>query len=340
MSSSRPGSETVNCQGIWNDKLQPAWDSRYCTNINVEMAYWPAEVCNLGECLEPLVGMIKDSYVTGTHTARLHYGARGWVHHFNSDLWRMTGPFGGGHFGTWATAGPWRCQHLWEHYLFTGDKDFLREIYPIMRDSSLFFVDTLQEHPNGRWLVTCPSNSPENWYKIGDNPKQWDRDLFDERLISTICAATTIDMQLLRHLFANCIEASKILGVDEQFSEQLARMRKRLVPNQIGQYGQLQKWMDDWDYPTDQHRHFSHVWGMYPGSEISVRKTPRLTKAVKKSLQMRGEGGIGFGMAFQMCMWARMCEPETAQRLFKNLIQQNTLSNLFNTDFRGALSVI
>lgn len=330
MSSSRPGSEPVNCQGIWNDKLQPAWDSRYCTNINVEMAYWPAEVCNLGECLEPLVGMIKDWYVTGTHTAKLHYGARGWVHHFNSDLWRMTAPFGGGYFGTWATAGPWCCQHLWEHYLFTGDKDFLREVYPIMKGSAMFFVDTLQEHPNGDWLVTCPSNSPENWYKIGDNPKGWDPKMFEKGLISTICAAPTIDMQLLRHLFANCIEASKILGVDEQFSKQLAQMRKRLVPNQIGQYGQLQEWMDDWDYPTDQHRHFSHVWGMYPGNEISVRKTPELAKAVKKSLQMRGEGGVGFGMAWQTCIWARMYEAETAQRLFNNLIHQNTFSNLFN----------
>lgn len=154
--------------------------------------------------------------------------------------------------------------------------------------------------------------------------------MFEKGLISTICAAPTIDMQLLRHLFANCIEASKILGVDEQFSKQLAQMRKRLVPNQIGQYGQLQEWMDDWDYPTDQHRHFSHVWGMYPGNEISVRKTPELAKAVKKSLQMRGEGGVGFGMAWQTCIWARMYEAETAQRLFNNLIHQNTFSNLFN----------
>ena len=328
--SSRSGTQPANLQGIWNESLNPSWDCKYTTNINVEMNYWPAEVCNLGECLELFVAMVEDWAVTGRYTAKHHYGARGWVQHFNSDIWRITAPMGGGYFGTWHGAGPWCCWHLWEHYLFTEDKQFLQRIYPIMKGAALFFIDTLQEHPKYRWLVTCPSNSPENWYKVGDNPRGWDPRKFERGEMTTICAGPTMDMQLLRHLFDSCIEASKILNVDQEFRKQLQNTRGRLAPNQIGRLGQLQEWLDDWDDPEDDHRHFSHLWGMYPGKEISVRKTPEFAKAVRKSLVMRGEGGTGFGHAWQMCLWARMYEGDTALRLFRNLVTQNTCPNLFS----------
>jgi alpha-L-fucosidase 2 len=330
ISSSRQGCEPANLQGIWNESLNPSWDCKYTTNINVEMNYWPADVSNLGECLEPLVAMVEDWAQTGSYTARHHYGARGWVQHFNSDIWRVTAPMGGGYFGAWHGAGPWCCWHLWEHYLFSEDKQYLQRIYPIMKGAALFFTDTLQEHPKHKWLVTCPSNSPENWYKVGDNPRQWDRKKFDRGEMTTICAGPTMDMQLLRHLFDSCIEASKILNVDQKFRKQLQKTKERLAPNQIGRLGQLQEWLDDWDYPEDDHRHFSHLWGMYPGREISTRETPKLAKAVRKSLVMRGEGGTGFGMTWQMCLWARMYEGETALRLFGNLVRQNTCANLFS----------
>jgi len=330
ISSSRPGCQPANLQGIWNESLNPSWDCKYTTNINVEMNYWPTEVCNLSECLEPFLAMVEDWAQTGSYTARHHYGARGWVQHFNSDIWRVTAPMGGGYFGAWHGAGPWCCWNLWEQYLFTQDKQYLRRIYPIMKGSALFFIDTLQEHPKYKWLVTCPSNSPENWYKVGDNPRKWDRKKFDNGEMTTICAGPTMDMQLLRHLFDSCIEASKILNKDHRFRKQLQNTKERLAPNQIGRLGQLQEWLDDWDYPEDDHRHFSHLWGMYPGKEISARSTPELAKAVRKSLVMRGEGGTGFGMTWQMCLWARMYEGDTAYRLFRNLVAQNTCTNLFS----------
>lgn len=330
ISSSRPGSQPANPQGIWNDSLNPAWGCHYTANINVEMNYWPTEVCNLSECLEPLSGIIKDWSETGAHNARIHYGARGWVQNYTSDIWRVTSPIGMGYFTTWNTAGVWCCSHLWEHYLFHEDKQFLRRVYPLMKGATQFFLDTLQEHPKYKWLVTCPSNSPENWYKVGANPKGWDGELFKKGLITTICAGPTIDMQLLRYLFDSCIKAAEILGLDQEFREEVRQARQRLAPNQIGRLGQLQEWLDDWDDPADQHRHFSHMWGMYPGNEISIQKTPELAKAARKSLVMRGEGGTGFGMTWQMCLWARMFEGDIAHRLFRNLIRQNTHPNLFS----------
>jgi len=330
ISSSRPGSQPANLQGIWNESLTPSWDCKYTTNINAEMNYWPTEVCNLSECLEPFVAMVEDWAETGSYTAQHHYGARGWVQHFNSDIWRVTAPMGGGYFGTWHCGGAWCCWNLWEHYLFTGDKLYLRRIYPVIKGAAQFFLDTLQEHPRRKWLVTCPSNSPENWYKVGDNPRRWDPKKFERGEMTTICAGPTMDMQILRHLFDSCITASEILSVDEEFRRQLQETRRRLAPNQIGRHGQLQEWLEDWDDPEDKHRHFSHLWGMYPGKEISIHETPELARAVRKSLVMRGEGGTGFGMTWQMCLWARMYEGDTAYRLFKNSVAQNTCPNLFS----------
>jgi len=328
--SSRPGTQPANLQGIWNENPRPSWDCKYTTNINVEMNYWPIEVGNLSECFEPFVAMLQDWSETGAHNAKIHYGARGWVQHFNSDIWRITSPMGDGYFGTWASAGAWCSSHLWEHYLFHQDKQFLQRVYPIMKGAAQFFLDTLVEHPQHKWLVTCPSASPENWYKVGLNPRKWDPARFEDGSQTTICAGPTMDMQLLRYLFDSCIKASEILGRDEQFRAQLRQTRRRLAPNQIGRLGQLQEWLEDWDDPTDTHRHFSHLWGMYPGNEISIRTTPKLANAVRQSLIFRGEKGTGFGHTWQMCLWARMYEADTAHRLFRNLISDNTCLNLFS----------
>ena len=333
ISSSRPGTQPANLQGIWNEDMNPSWDCKYTTNVNVEMNYWPTEVCNLGECQEPLVRMVEDWSESGSTTARLHYGARGWVQHFNSDIWRVTAPMGEGYFGAWHGAGAWICSHLWEHWLYTGDLDFLLRVHPLMMGAARFYLDTLVEHPEHPWLVTCPSNSPENWYNVGDNPRKWDRAMFDRREMSTICAGPTCDNQMLRRLFDACVEACRVLGVDDLQVEEMRQARDRLPPNQIGQHGQLQEWLEDRDDPENEHRHFTHLWGMYPGTEISLERTPELAAAVKQSLLHRGEEGTGFGLAWQMCLWARMYDAEKALRLLERLVAGNTHPNLFSNCF-------
>ncbi len=317
ITSSRPGTQPANLQGIWNESSVPSWDGKYTTNINCEMNYWPAEVCNLTECAEPLFTMIMELSQTGRKTARDFFGVEGWLLGFNTDIWRNTSPIGGGTFGSWSTGGAWLCTHLWEHYLFTEDKEFLQKAYPVMKGSAEFFLNTLVEHPKHKWLVTCPSNSPENDFRRGDRSDR-------------ICAGPTMDMQILRYLFDSCAKASEVLGKDRNFRKQVLEAKSRLAPNQVGQYGQLQEWLDDLDNPKDRHRHFSHLWGMYPGIEISVERTPGLAKAVEKSLEFRGRGGTGFGMTWQMCLWARNYKPEIAHIMFQNLIRRNTYPNLFS----------
>jgi len=319
-SSSRPGTQPPNLQGIWNDSMNPAWGGKYTTNINLEMNYWPVEVANLSECFEPLHRMIGELAETGARTARLHYGARGWVHHFNTDIWRPTAPMGWlGYFGTWHTGGAWFATHLWEHYLYSGDREFLVQAYPLMKGAAQFFLDTLVEHPERKWLVTCPSHSPENWYKAEGNPRDWDREMFSRGEITTICAGATMDMQILSYLFDACAEAAGILGVDSGFRGELENARKRLAPMQIGRHGQLQEWLDDWDDPEDTHRHVSHLWGLYPGNLISLDSTPELAAAAKTSLLHRGDGGTGWAMAWKLNLWARLREPKHVQDILKNL---------------------
>jgi len=323
ISSSRPGCQPANLQGIWNGSMHPSWDCKYTTNINLEMNYWPAEVANLSECHAPLLAMIPELAAQGAYTARLTHGARkGWVLGHNTDLWRATGPINGPYWGSWPCGGAWLCTHLWEHYLFTEDEEFLREAYPTMKGSAEFFLETLQVHPKYKWLVTCPSSSPENCPR--NAPKT------AEGQTASICAGPTMDMQILRYLFNSCARASEILDVDKDFREQVIEASKRLATNQIGQYGQLQEWLEDLDSPEDHHRHFSHLWGMYPGTEISLDRTPDLARAVAKSLEMRGEGGTGFGMTWQMCLWARMRNGDKAHRLLKNEVRVNTCINLFS----------
>jgi alpha-L-fucosidase 2 len=313
ISCSRPGGQPANLQGLWNESMTPPWESKYTININTEMNYWPAEAANLGECVEPLQAMIADLSETGARTAQEMYGARGWVVHHNTDLWRASAPIDGS-WGLWPTGGAWLCQTLWEHYLFSDDKNYLKQIYPLLKGSAQFFLDTLVEDPNTHWLVTNPSMSPEHLYR--DNV--------------TVCAGPTMDLEILRDLFAECITASKTLGTDKEFRAQVAAARARLAPLQIGQAGQLQEWQTDWDLqaPDIHHRHVSHLYGLYPSAQIDVNTTPALATAVKKSLEIRGDEATGWGMGWRLNLWARLHDAEHAYKILTLLLNPVTGQNV------------
>jgi len=311
IASSRPGTQPANLQGIWNDNLTPAWGSKWTTNINTEMNYWPAEVTNLSECHEPLFDMLDDLVVSGRRTAKIHYGCRGWVLHHNTDLWRATTPVNHANHGIWPTGGAWLCRHLWEHYQFTGDSKFLADrAYPVMKEATLFFVDFLIEDPQTRWLISTPSNSPEQ---------------------GGLVAGPAMDHQIIRDLFSNCIEAAKILGLDEGFRRRLAELRGRLAPNQVGRYGQLQEWLQDKDDPKNRHRHVSHLFALHPGYEITPAKTPDLAEACRVTLAHRGDGGTGWSKAWKVNFWARLEDGDHAYKMLSELITHSTLPNMFDT---------
>ena len=302
IASSRPGSQPANLQGVWNHRLDPPWDSKYTDNINTEMNYWPAELANLPECHEPLFALLADCAETGARTARTFYDCPGWVLHHNTDLWRGTAPINASNHGIWPTGGAWLCQHLWFHYAFTGDEQFLRDrAYPIMKKAAEFFVHFLVDDPvNGQgWLVSGPSNSPER---------------------GGLVMGPTMDHQIIRGLFGNCIEASRILGVDEDFRNKLIEMRSRVAPNQVGAEGQLKEWLYK-EAPKDTHRHVSHLWGLHPGDEITRRGTPDIWKAAMKSLEFRGDGGTGWSMAWKINFWARFEDGDHAYRMVANLLR-------------------
>ena len=261
--SSRPGTEPANLQGIWNDNMNPAWDSKYTTNINTEMNYWPVESGNLSECAEPLVRMIKELTDQGSQVAHEHYGARGWVFHQNTDIWRVAAPMDGPTWGTFTVGGAWLCTHIWEHYQYTMDNNFLKETYPLIEGSVQFFMDFLVPHPNGKWLVTNPSTSPENFPDGGGNKPYFDEVTAGFREGTTICAGSSIDMQILYDLFGYYIEAAKVLGKDDAFIQLVKTAREKLVPPQIGKDGSLQEWADDWKSLEKNQRHFSHMYGLY-----------------------------------------------------------------------------
>jgi alpha-L-fucosidase 2 len=286
IASSRPGAQPANLQGVWNDRLDPPWGSKYTTNINAEMNYWPAEVTNLSECHQPLFDLISDCVESGRKTARAHYNARGWVLHHNTDLWRGTAPINAANHGIWPTGGAWLSQHLWQHYESTGDGEFLKDAYTVMKEASLFFVDYLSHDANMGWWISGPSNSPEQ---------------------GGLVMGPAMDHQIIRELLANTAEAASILGVDEGFAAQLDEVRRQIAPNQIGRHGQLQEWLADIDDPQNQHRHLSHLWGVYPGREITP-DTPELFSAAKQSLLFRGDGGPGWSMSWKMCCWARLLD--------------------------------
>ncbi len=309
---SRPGSQPANLQGIWNDSLSPPWESKYTVNINTEMNYWPAEVCNLGECHAALFDALDEVVESGRRTAKVHYNARGWVLHHNFDLWRGTAPINNSNHGIWPVGGAWLCQHLWWHYQYGLDKTFLRDrAYPILRDASLFFVDTLVEDPRSdkHWLVSGPSNSPEQ---------------------GGLVMGPTMDHQIIRSLLGWTIEAGEILDVDADLRKELADVRSRIAPNQIGSQGQLQEWLEDVDSPENHHRHFSHMWGVFPGGEIDPETTPDLAAAALKSIQWRGDGPIGWSRAWQVHLFARLGDSETAHDRLVKLIARNSAVNLMD----------
>ena len=310
IASSRPGTQPANLQGIWNDQLQPPWESKWTVNINTEMNYWPVEVTNLSECHEPLFDMLADVAVTGRKTAEAHYGARGWVLHHNTDLWRGTAPINASDHGIWVTGGAWLCQDLWEHYRFTGDKEFLaKRAYPILKGAATFFVDFLVKDPKTGRLISGPSNSPEQ---------------------GGLVMGPTMDHQIIRNLFADTAEAARVLGVDRDFAARLDEMRKAIAPNQIGKHGQLQEWLEDKDDPRNDHRHLSHLWGVYPGSEITPRATPDLFAAARQSLIFRGDGGTGWSKAWKICLWARFLDGDHSRKMLIEALAGNTFPNLFD----------
>jgi len=296
---SRDGGQPANLQGVWNDQLKPPWDSKMTCNINTEMNYWPAEVANLAECHEPLFAALEDLMISGQRTARNHYGARGWVVHHNFDLWRGSAPINASNHGIWVTGGAWMCQHLWWHYEFSGDCQFLKRAYPLLRGAALFFADFLIEDSRNdkRWLISGPSNSPEQ---------------------GGLVMGPTMDHQIIRDLFSNVIEASRILGVDAKLREQLTTLRARIAPDQIGKHGQLQEWLEDKDDPKNTHRHVSHLWGVFPGSEINWQTT-NFFNAARQSLIYRGDEATGWSMGWKINLWARFLDGDHAYVILRNL---------------------
>jgi alpha-L-fucosidase 2 len=307
ISSSRPGTQPANLQGIWNDQLAPAWDSKWTVNINTEMNYWPAEIANLAECQEPLYGMIADCAETGKSVAKEHYNASGWVLHHNTDIWRGAAPINHSNHGIWVTGGAWLSRHLWEHYQFSQDKQFLaQKAYPLMRGAAEFFTQFLIKDPKTGYLISTPSNSPEN---------------------GGLVAGPTMDHQIIRALFSSCIEASEILKTDQEFAQKLKEMLPQIAPNKIGQHGQLQEWMDDLDDPANKHRHVSHLWAVYPGNEINWQQTPDLMKAARQSLIYRGDDGTGWSLAWKINFWARFLDGNHAYDMVKLLFRPVQIEN-------------
>jgi alpha-L-fucosidase 2 len=318
ISSSRPGGQPANLQGLWNYHMEPPWGSKYTININTEMNYWPAETTNLAECHEPLFRLIDDLSETGSHTAKIHYGARGWVAHHNTDLWRASAPIDGPTWGMWPVGGAWLSLHLWQHYLFQPDRAFLVKAYPVMRGAAQFFLDTMVPEPKHGYLVNNPSLSPENGHPYG----------------ASVTAGPTMDGQILRDLFAACIRAAEILGIDQETRDRFAATRARLPPNQIGSQGQLQEWLEDWDQaaPETHHRHVSHLFGLFPSWQISLRETPELAAAARRSLEIRGDDATGWGLAWRFALWARLHDGEHAYKLLAALLQpEHTYPNLFDS---------
>ncbi len=304
ISSSQPDNmNPANLQGIWNDKMFPSWDSKYTTNINLEMNYWPSEVCNLTELNGPLFRLIREISVTGRETARDMYGVSGWVLHHNTDQWRITGPVDHAQTGLWPTGSAWLCRHLWEHYLYTGDKEFLRQYYPIMLDAARFYTQTLVKHPTKGYLVVCPGESPEHGGK--GRPTSLD-------------AGVTMDNQIVTELYTNVLAGAQALGARETILDTIQAQLKLLPPMQIGKWGQLQEWLDDLDDPKDNHRHFSHLFGLYPSNQISPFRTPDLWNAARKSLEARGDVSTGWSMGWKVCSWARLLDGEHAYKLIKD----------------------
>ena len=297
--SSQPGGQPANLQGIWCNSMYPAWDSKYTININTEMNYWPAEVTNLSETHQPLFQMLKELSESGQKTAKTLYGAEGWVAHHNTDIWRVTSPIDFAAAGMWPTGGAWLVQHLWEHYLFTGDKEFLEEIYPILKGSADYFMTALVEHPKSGWMVVSPSVSPEH---------------------GPISAGCTMDNHIVFDVLTRTAMAGEILGKDKAYGEQLLAMVDKLPPMQIGKYSQLQEWLEDKDDPKSEHRHVSHLYGLYPGNQITPSISPELFEAARNSLLYRGDMATGWSIGWKINLWARLLDGNHAYKIIKNML--------------------
>lgn len=324
ISSSQPGGQPANLQGIWNHRINPPWDSKYTININAEMNYWPAEKTNLAELHEPFLGLIKDLSVTGRQTAKDMYGARGWMAHHNTDIWRATGAIDGAFWGMWTGGGGWLSQHLWEHYLYSGDKSYLESVYGAIKGAALFYADFLIEHPQKKWLVLSPGSSPENAPESHGG--------------SSMDAGTTMDNQIVYDTFSSAIRAAETLGRDPGLADTLRQLRKRLPPMQIGKHNQLQEWLDDVDNPEDHHRHVSHLYGLYPSAQISAYRTPELFAASRNTLIQRSDVSTGWSMGWKVNWWAKMQDGNHAYLLIQNQLTPlgvnagggGTYNNLFD----------
>ena len=315
--SSRPGGQAANLQGIWNEAVSPSWGSKYTININTEMNYWPAEVCNLSECHQPLFDMLKDLSVTGAKTARTYYGCGGWVAHHNIDLWRGTAPVDAARFGMWPVGGAWLCQHLWEHYAFTGDRDFLRQCYPIMKGAAQFLLEVMIEDPRHHWLVTPFSMSPEHGFLDGDGK------------MSFLSPAPTMDVAIIRDLFPHCIEAGSVLNLDEEFRAKLEAALKRLPPYCVNRLGYLQEWIEDWR-AGDQGHNCSPNFTFFPGNSITLRRDPTLAAAIAKWMETRRSRG-GWPAAWDMAVWARLERGDKVATVAQNLVRNSLAPNLHNS---------
>lgn len=316
ISSSQPGGQPANLQGIWNDEVMAPWDSKYTININAQMNYWPADVCGLSESLVPFFGMIKDLSETGAVTAKQMYGCGGWMAHHNTDIWRIAGPVDGAFWGMYPNGGAWLATHLWTHYLFTCDVDFLREWYPVIKGTADFYLDYMQVDPRNGYLVVVPSVSPEH----GPMGKK-----------SPITAGCTMDTQIARDALSSTLHASEILGLDEEaYRGKLRDALAKLPPMKVGQYGQLQEWIEDGDDPNDQHRHISHLYGLYPSDQITATRTPDLFEGARNTLIQRGDRATGWSLGWKTNFWARMQDGDHAFLIIKNLFKRNTYPNLFD----------
>ena len=315
ISSSRPGTQPANLQGIWNDSMSPSWDSKYTINANLPMNYWPSDTTNLSECFLPVFDMIRDLTVTGARVAQAQYGAGGWVAHHNTDGWRGASVVDGALWGMWQTGGAWLSTLIWDHYLFTGDVEFLRANYPAMKGAAQFFLATLVTHPSLGYLVTNPSNSPE----------------LPHHANASVCAGPTMDNQILRDLFEAVARASEVLGVDATFRTEVRAARDRLAPMRIGSRGNIQEWLADWVETERNHRHVSHLYGLHPSNQITKRGTPQLHEAARRTLELRGDDGTGWSLAWKINFWARLEDGARAHKLLRDLVRTDRLApNMFD----------
>ena len=323
ISGSRPGTQPLNLQGIWNDKVIPPWASGYTININTEMNYWPAEITNLSECTEPLLRMIRELAVDGRRVAKEMYGRRGWVAHHNTTLWRDAQPVDNAAICSfWPMGGGWLCLHLWEHWLFTGNKAFLEnDAYTLMKGACEFYIDWLVDNGKGK-LVTPVSTSPENSFSYTDTEGKKQR--------ASTSAGSGMDMAIIRELFRNTLRAAEILSADADFRKTLEDRLQKLLPYQIGAKGQLQEWQEDFEEPDPRHRHVSHLFGLHPGSQITPQGTPDLAAAARRTLELRGDGGTGWSKAWKINFWARLQDGDHAQKMVTELLAQSTHPNLLD----------